>query len=260
MKRTLIVLACLAIVSPIASATLFTYGDYEGKTVWFEGVGEDTSSPVAGTEGWFGAPVDPAGLGDSLYFTPNAFSVQGVGGGIDYKNGQIWFTVDAKAGRDIDSIEIEEYGDWSLFGLGTNNTYVSVAGSGFLTVQRVEYNDVESVVNLTIPVTMMYKKISNTYWDDGIFKLVEDGVGTAGWEGELKVDIDAALVAAGVSGKATQVYFTMDNTLFAMSETGSVAQIEKKGLGGFIVTIPQIPEPATLIMMGLGGLLLARKK
>jgi hypothetical protein len=161
--------------SLVAGLTSFDYGDYEGQTVWFNGVGEDNNEDGL-TEGWFGTPVDPAGAGDSLYFTPNAFSVESANGDFVLpKNGQLWFTVDAKADRDIDSLEIEEYGDWTLLGSpATLDSYVSITGHGFLTINRVELGGVESTVNLTVQQDMLYKRTSDTVWDDGVFDLLND--------------------------------------------------------------------------------------
>jgi hypothetical protein len=76
----------------------------------------------------------------------------------------------------------------------------------------------------------------------------------------LKFDIDQILLDNGIAGKATEVYFTMDNILYAQSVAGTYSQIEKKSAGGFIVTVPQVPEPATMMLLGLGGLLLRKRK
>ena len=73
----------------------------------------------------------------------------------------------------------------------------------------------------------------------------------------LKFDIDQILSDNLIAGKATSVYFTMNNILFATAANGDVAQIEKKAFGGFVLTVP---EPATMALLGLGGLLLRRKK
>lgn len=59
------------------------------------------------------------------------------------------------------------------------------------------------------------------------------------------------------TGLATEVDFTLDNTLLAISEAGSTAFIAKKETDGLRVT--SVPEPATMLLFGFGGLLLRRK-
>ncbi|MEN8127672.1 MAG: PEP-CTERM sorting domain-containing protein, partial [Planctomycetota bacterium] len=83
------------------------------------------------------------------------------------------------------------------------------------------------------------------------------------WEAEVKFDVDAILAAAyaageiDVLGKATLINFYLDNKLYAYSEAGTVAEIAKKG--NYIIGIT-IPEPATMVLLGMGGLLLRRRK
>jgi hypothetical protein len=242
MKKKLAILAIVLFISTLSFA--IDYGDFVGNTLWFVGVGE--------TEGYFGAPQV---IGDSIIFSPQDFAVETIDGGIDYKNGHMWMTFLAKPGKDIDSIEIEEYGDYSLFGLGTENTYVEVSALATIRIEQVE--GVDLVNPLEFQFEMLYKKSSDAFWDDGKFDLINDGAGAELWEGELNINVDQLLVDAGLVGKATKIYFTMDNILFAQSENGTIAQIEKKSVGGFVVTVP---EPSTVLLLGLGCLGLLRRK
>ena len=261
MKKGLFVLASLLIVSALATAQfVFEYGNYTGGTVSFLGITETTSEDLATTEGWFGAPI--AGLDDSLHFTPNNFAVQADGDpGVDFKDSKLEFTIDAATGRDIDSVEFEEGGGFSLVG-GDAGTWVEVAAYGFLRIEKVVLDDVESDVTVTQNFQMLFKKIDpqGEPWGDGMFDSAADGYGSNGWEGELKIDVDQILIDAGIAGKASQVYFVMDNTLTAVNQDGTLARIDKKIADGLVITVPGVPEPATMALLGLGALLLRRKK
>ncbi|MEZ4291638.1 MAG: PEP-CTERM sorting domain-containing protein [Myxococcota bacterium] len=79
-----------------------------------------------------------------------------------------------------------------------------------------------------------------------------DGVGTSSgaWTGNLTLDLDAIIAAAGASGQATRVTLNINNTLTAFAGGNALAFIEKKDFDGLAVTV--VPEPGTAILFGLG--------
>lgn len=265
MKKRIFVLACLmATVSITSAGIVYPYGDFVDTNVQWLGVQETISDDTwTGTEGWYGAPV--AG-GDSLFFTCNDFSVlAGPGADLDYKDSKLEFSVLANAGKDIDSLEVYEGGAYSLAGSGTEATYAKIFAGGLFTINSIVTADDDVVViNKTVPVEMTYKKaITGSPVDDGKFDMVNDGPADELWEGELEINIDQLIVdlynagEISVLGKASEVYLALDNKLTAVSESGSLSAIDKKSAG---VEITVIPEPATMVLLGLGGLLLRKRK
>ena len=51
---------------------------------------------------------------------------------------------------------------------------------------------------------------------------------------------------------ATRVVLSMDNDLFAFSEAGTSASIQKKVVSGPAIVIEVVPEPGTALLVGLG--------
>lgn len=249
MKKVLFVLASVLIMSSFALATI-DHGDYFGTTVDYLNVEEDD-------QGLFGAPLV---FGDLLYFSLTDFKVATAGaGGYDNLDGTLQVLIDAKDGFDIDSVELEEFGDYYLndnVGNGTIATNVQVVAQAFVTILEVDGSFIAPITEGGLAV---YKPVSPT---DGKFDLINHGPGVYAfnemeWEAEVKFDIDAILANEGIQGKATLVQFSLDNKLYAYSEDGTVAEIAKKGAYAITLTVP---EPATMLLLGLGGLLLRRRK
>ena len=243
MKKGLFVLAAVLIASSFASATI-DHGTYSGATVDYS-VEEDD-------QGLFGAPLS---LGDLLYFSLTDFKVAASGaGGVDNLDGTLQILIDAKDGFDIDSVELEEFGDYYLFDNGVNGTIgtnVEVVAFAFVTILEVDGSVVAPITEHGLAV---YSPVGGLY-DLPTYGDLDSN--EMEWEAEVKFDIDAILADAGVAGKATLVQFSLDNKLYARSEDGTQAEIAKKGAYAITLTVP---EPATMALLGLGGLLLRRRK
>jgi hypothetical protein len=81
------------------------------------------------------------------------------------------------------------------------------------------------------------------------------------WNGLLNLNVTAVLASRGITGHATLVALTMDNTLTTSSELNTQAFIAKKA-AGLSVTPEIIPEPSTVMLVGIGliGLLAVSRR
>jgi hypothetical protein len=225
------------------------YGDQPGDTVTFLQVTESSftdSLPLYGT---------PTVIGDTLLFALPGFGSYSSGGTSDLTDGTLDTTIVADSGSYIGYIRFREYGDVSLSGTGTSSTYAAVANSIFLQILEI---DETPIIPITTSVNTAFTP------SDGDWNLADDGVQSGAlWQGELYVDITGLLTSSGKTGHATKVKLIMDNVLNTGSEAGTSAYIRKKATDGIQITpLEEIPEPATFLILGVGGgfLTLIRKR
>lgn len=247
-RRIMTVIVCLvlAAVASTGFATPITYGDVTGGSFLFGNVREDSITDVGPL---FGTPTAGA---NSLVFNSMAFAAGASGAnGADMTDGTLTTTITAAEGSYIGLIHMAEQGGYTLSGAGGTGTRAAVAGSVFLRIQKV---DGVAVTPWTVAYNMVFTP------SGGDYDLLHDGqAADAAWQGTLDVNIASELAAHGVTGHATEIYLSMDNTMTAASETGTAAQIQKKSDGGLIIT-PNIPEPATLALVALGSLAMIRRR
>lgn len=243
MNRVFVSVIALTAVAGVAQATLFSYGSFSGANVQFNSVFEETGAEL---NPLFGAPTVS---GDSLSFSPTSFAATSSGGGSSIVDSQIGTRIVANAGRAIPAITLSESGDYSLIGSGTSLTSVFASAAVFIRIEEVNGAAVTPIVfsgNLVMAPSSS-------------FNLASPGPGIAQiWSGSGFFDLDAMVTGAGLSGSATKVYMTLDNTLAATSQSGTVAFIKKKTFGGTALTV--VPTPGSATLLGLGLIAAGRRR
>jgi len=182
---------------------------------------------------------------NSLVFFPRAFRAISIGdSGPDLTDGRLSMMISSTAGEPIGGIRVWERGDYSLAGVGTAVTQVSVGAQFFVEILEVNGQPIN-------PIGFNQAMVFSPK-PDGTFTLPADSGLAKLWSGEIVLDVAAALADAGIQGGATLVSLSLDNTLFALSEPSSVAFIAKKVFGVEVL----IPEPSTLTLFIVGCFML----
>lgn len=212
------------------------YGTFAGTNVTYQTVTDGA--------GLFGAPTIS---GDNLDFSPVNFELNcpTVGcptGTPTLLDDTLTFKLlanDPNVG--IANITIAESGDTTLFSVLNALGVTSVDLSVFVQIEEIN----------GVPVVGSNPALSAaTTINLGSFSTA-NGNGTFLWGGGTTVDLDAMIALAGLSGRATRVDFSMDNTLTGYAASGATVRIEKKDIDGLTVT-GNVPEPGTALLLGLG--------
>jgi hypothetical protein len=235
------VVLCTA-ASVFAAPLFYTPPAIDGATVVYDPVSESSGTdpvPLYGT---------PGIIGDTLIFRNMAFSASSVVGSpvIDFTDGQLNFTVTAKNGFVLSSINWFEKGDYIVFvpPLATGNAYVRATSPGMLiTVLEVG----------GVPVAPLYGSAPIAF-------------GPSGGDFQSGVDPDTGIwTGSGVANLATlfnltnitKVSVSVDNQLLAYTSGDAVASISKKVVDVGVITIP---EPAALGLVAIAGVLGLRRR
>ena len=228
-------------------AAPISYGNVNADSVVYQQLFEDSATDPG--VALYGAPTVS---GDALLFTPPSFSaVASAPFTMDATDGTFAGYVNAINNSRIEEMVFTERGDFTLAGVGGAGTFVQIGATFFVDIIQLDGFD------LTVPIEVTQQMV----FDSGpLWNLADDGGLVVPFSGAVTIDINQAIIDAGYFGQATKVKFSLDNALFAMSD-GGYAYIKKKDIDGFsIVTTTDIPEPATMSLLALGGLAMLKRR
>lgn len=223
--NSLVALMLMAAVGSTGFATV-NHGSFGGGLgeISYIDVTETTATP-GDPEPLYGAPIFSSP--STLVFRPTEFAAAAPPS--DQTSSLLEMLIEAPEGQWIQSITVYEIGDYALLGEGA---VAQASAAMFLSADANGLNVVASDsdgVTLTLPPASV--------GDFGI------------WEIALSADVSA--------DQLESVYLSMDNTLQALAPNLSLSFIQKKLVR---IDVTYIPEPATLGLMALGTLLIARRR
>lgn len=236
-KRNSILAAVLAVLvlSGVAQAAPINYGDYFGVAsgeVDFINVREASATdPFPMHDPLYGAPIRDE---NRLIFTPLTFASFAANGAADTTSGTLSMIIRADAGQFLDSIFIHETGDFSLAGVGTPATSATI--NGLLTVTELAPGSSPTMTStLSVNPATPYALPADT-------------------DGEFTADTMIDVSGLGIR----EIVLNFNNNLQTTSENGTVSFIQKKTI---VITVnPPVPEPTTIALLSMGGVLLVRRR
>ncbi|HPF41310.1 MAG TPA: PEP-CTERM sorting domain-containing protein [Phycisphaerae bacterium] len=236
-KRNTVLAAGLAllVIAGVAQAAPVNYGDYFGVgagQVDFINVREASATdPAPMNDPLYGAPIRD---GNRLIFTPLTFASFASGGAADTTSGTLSMIIRADVGQFLNTIFIRETGDFSLLGVGTPATSATI--NGLLTATELAPGSSPTLTStLDVLPAAPYALPADT---DGEFVATTE------------IDLSTLHI--------TEIVLNFNNNLQTTSENGTVSFIQKKTI---VITVdPEIPEPATMSLLALGGLFVIRRR
>lgn len=230
--RALIAAMMIALLCQATSeATPINYGDFFGAPGQSSFLDVTEDSPTDGTP-LFEAPTL---LPNSLFFSPLLFTSTANDGSADTTTGILTMIVEVEPGLLISELVIGLTADTTLLGVGTADTFSSIATT-------VAIQDLD-------PGIGGVQTFDVTYTPAKLFELPDDNFVEVA--GNLTVDLTGAAIR--------RLALTIGHSISTGSENMTTSFIQAKSLDIDVSTIP-VPEPATGLVLLVGGLMARRRR
>jgi len=176
---------------------------------------------------------DPITAGNSLSFSTGPFAAAQAGVGADITSSQLSFIIQADPGLIIESISLNEIGDYLMLG---STAEVTAGGTLVATILDPLPGGFLSDPIEILPIMPL------------------SGTGSGIWTGNASLDF--------INYRPTRVRIDLDNTLIARADYASdAAFIDKKAMTLDIAFDEAfIPEPATLTLLAMGLFAIGRRR
>ncbi len=245
-RVALLALVAMSLAPMSAIAGTFHWGDLAGADVMFKDVTENNNessalfAPMPGSGG-------PTVAGNTLHLDPQGFSSQSSNNSADLLDSQLSTVIMAGAGGALNSISVNELGDYSLGGLIGGQATAEVGAAFFWTVLEIDH----AAVSLATQATNLILG-TGAGANGGIYNRPGDDGTAVIWNGIANIDLNGFLSSQQIAGSVTKLRLTFNNTLQTAADDVSVAFIKKKSVDIIVDAGPTVPEPTTALLLGLG--------
>jgi hypothetical protein len=243
--------------SGAAEAAFVSYTPQNGSSVNFTTISESSIEPTSLGNALYN---QPSAIGDALVFSELNFRAQSTGPQrdfdfVDFVDGQLNVTIEAKPLYFINDLTVAEFGDYTLQAgaITPGAAYASV------TVPTIFVTILERSGAPIAPVQVNGSMVWSAPGRE-FFRNVPPNPNTTPTSGIFSGAGSIDLVSATGFNDITKIAFSFNNQLYAESLPNASAAIAKKGVT-LDVGSQLIPEPATLGLVGFvaGALLLRRR-